>query len=202
MVVLVADLDIEETISTLLKRTQSLGIRTIRSRILRHPQRDPGCLNGAAAILRPYCQSYLRALVVFDRDGCGHSSSSREEIEREVETALTRNGWNASDVAAIVIAPELEAWLWSTSPVVDESLGWSGRLPSLRDWLVAEGMLASRNEKPADPNSAYRKALRQVGKRHSAALFAGIAQKVSTKGCRDRAFRKLVHTLQEWFPPT
>ncbi|MEW4529410.1 hypothetical protein [Maioricimonas sp. JC845] len=199
---LVADLDIEETISALLKRTQSLGIRPIQSRILRHPNRDPGCLNGAAAMLRPYSQRSSRALVVFDRDGCGHRSGSREDIEREVETSLTRNGWNDDDVAAIVIAPELEAWVWSTSPVVDEVLGWHGRLPSLRNWLVSEGVIASRNEKPVDPKSAYRQALRQVGKRHSAALFAGIAQKVSTKGCRDHAFRKLIRVLQNWFRTT
>ena len=132
----------------------------------------------------------------------GTNPSSREDIERDVERSLTQNGWNTGDVAAVVIAPELEAWVWSMSPVVDAVLGWQGRLPDLRDWMVSQGLIRSRNEKPADPKGAYLKALRQVGKRHSAALFAEIAQKVSTKGCRDRAFRKLIRTLQEWFPPS
>lgn len=40
---LVADRNMQSAIYELLKRSQSLGIRTITYRIERHPEHDPGC---------------------------------------------------------------------------------------------------------------------------------------------------------------
>ena len=40
---------------------------------------------------------------------------------------------------AVVLVPELEAWVWNESLHVDEVAGWSNRLPGLRRWLTEEG---------------------------------------------------------------
>jgi hypothetical protein len=60
--------------------------------------------------LRPFVRSYARALVVFDREGCGQEQRPRDELEQIVEQHLARNGWD-DHAAAIAIDPELENWV-------------------------------------------------------------------------------------------
>ena len=53
LIVLAADLDIENTISGLLSRPSKLKAKKPSFDILRHPNRDPGCRTSAADLLRP-----------------------------------------------------------------------------------------------------------------------------------------------------
>ena len=122
LVVLVADKDLEEAVQALLPRTDDLKLRSFRFEVRRHPNRDGGCRTGAANFLRPFLQRYLRSLVLFDRDGCG-SSGSRAAIQHEVDADLSRNGW-ANRAKAIVIEPELEAWVWGDLVQTSRILGW------------------------------------------------------------------------------
>ena len=92
LIVLVADKDLEEAVRALLTRTDDLELGSFRFEVRRHPNRDGGCRTGAANFLRPFLQRYRRSLVLFDRDGCG-SNLSRVEIQGDVETDLSRNGW-------------------------------------------------------------------------------------------------------------
>lgn len=101
---------------------------------------------------------------------------------------------------AIVIDPELEAWVWSDSPEVDRIIGWSARQSSVRAWLREQGFAFKQNGKPDRPKEALEKALRIVKKQRSSALYGQIAEKVSLSRCTDRSFVKLRQTLQEWFP--
>ena len=111
LVVLVADRDIEETLAKLFRRPESLGLGSFRFEIRRHPGRDAGCRADAANFLRQFLRASRYALVVFDRDGSG-STLSREEIEGALEDSLWRNGWE-DRAGAVVIDPELEAWVWA-----------------------------------------------------------------------------------------
>ena len=80
--------------------------------------------------------------------------------------------------------PELEAWVWSRSPCVDDVAGWSGRTPSLRDWLASEGWLHEGDSKPARPKEAFRSALRVARVARSASLYQQIAERVSLQHSR------------------
>ena len=76
LVVLVADRDQEQTVSTLLtKRPQSLGIQemSIDLDILRHPNRDPGVFKEAGRVLSVFAQQYQHALVLIDAEWGGLS---------------------------------------------------------------------------------------------------------------------------------
>jgi hypothetical protein len=139
------------------------------------------------------------ALVVFDREGCGAESLSRESLESHVEAVLHESGW-ASRCSAVVIDPELEAWVWSDSPAVDQTLGWTGSTPPLRQWLVQKGFVDQEPLKPLRPKEALIAALRFRRKRQSASLFAELASKVGLSRCTDPAFLKLKYTLRNWFP--
>ena len=199
LIVLVADQDMLFSLRGLLSRPASLGFRAVEYDVYPHPHHDPACLVEAHNFLRPFVRTYARALVVFDRLGCGQEQRSREELEQIVENHLARNGWDVR-AAAIAIDPELENWVWSDSPQVDIALGWKGRHPDLREWLVQDGFIQERNTKPTRPKEAMDKALRISNKSHSSSVFKQIAEKVSVEGCSDPAFNKLRGTLRSWFP--
>ena len=202
LVVLVADRDIEESLTNLFARPESLGIRSLPFAILRHPNRDAGCRADAANFLRQFLRSYRHALVVFDRDGCG-SPSTREEIESNVEWDLSQNGWEHR-ARAVVIDPELEEWVWSSSPAVSKALGWGRRYDELRSWLGGRRLWDNGRTKPNNPKAAMIQALqgapRATRRRRSARIFGEIAANTPFDGCEDPAFKKLTATLREWFP--
>ncbi|MFN4258581.1 MAG: methylation-associated defense system protein MAD4 [Gemmataceae bacterium] len=199
LVVLVADMDTEFTVRGLLSRPDALAIRPITYSMICHPDRDSGCYRGCADALRPLVNKFRHALVMFDHHGCGQEKLSRTELEAETENQLRRSGWE-DRAAVVVIDPELEIWVWSDSPLVDDVLGWKGPPMALRTWLRNEGHTVSLNAKPAEPKSAFRQALRQIRKASSASLFQQLAQQVSLPRCTDVAFWKWRSTLSNWFP--
>ena len=207
LLVLVPDADIEHTIRGLLSRGDGFGLRAIRWRVTRHPERDPGCRVWAVQFLRPYLSSCRFALVVFDRDGCG-SPLAREEIQDRVESDLASNGWmDRSKV--IVIDPELETWLWNGAPEVAEELGWGGDYSGLRAHLASANLWPDDAPKPTDPKRAAREAMRAARvpnrARRSPAKFGRLASQVAStflSDCQDSAFAELSASLRDWFPAT
>ncbi len=200
LVVLAADKDTEQALAGLLgARTKSLQIRPIQFDTVIHPQHDPGCLLQSGGILAGYLRSHARAVVVFDREGCGRDELTREALEKMVESLLAQ-AW-ADRVAVVVNDPELESWVWSNSPHLPDLLGWPKDAQTLPDWLVEQGYLdVVGHVKPARPKEAMAAVLRQVRKPRSAAIFRQIAEKVSFGKCTDPAFLKLLTTLRKWFP--
>jgi hypothetical protein len=199
LIVIVADSEMEFVVRTLLGRHQALGIRQITFDIKRHGQRDAGCRTDCHNYLREDIRHYRYGMVLFDREGCGRELQSSAEIEKEVEDMLAINGWK-DRCTAIVIDPELEAWVWSDSPVVDDVFGWRGRNPSLREWVKSKTPFWSAEKiKPERPKEALRSAMKEVRQPLSSILFADLAQSVSLERCVDLAFHKFKDVLKKWF---
>lgn len=198
VIILVADKNMEQTVEGVCSRPQSIGVRTFAYRIVVHPGRDPGCLLEGPEFLRVFQGQFTHALIMFDRIGCGRETQDRAQLEEEIEAALDRSGWG-SQAAAVVIDPELDVWVWSDSPHVERILGWHGRQPRLREWLVDQKWLVAGASKPHQPKEAMEQALRQVRIPRSSALYRQLAQQVSLSRCTDGAFLKFKATLQRWF---
>lgn len=196
-VFLVADKDMESALQGLISR-HSLGIRTINCDIFIHPQRDPGCWNEAVSFLRSFVNQYDYAVVMFDHQGSGQDTWAVDEMQDALEEQLEKNGWD-NRARVIVLEPELEIWVWSDSPKVDECLGWAGQNPDLRTCLRKQGLLKSEDMKPADPKAAMEWALREARKPRSAVIYRQLAEQVSLKRCTDLSFERLRSTLQGWF---
>lgn len=197
--ILVADRSMAAAAEGLLERSAALRICDISYDILSHPQNDPGCYLKCELMLRPFIEQYSFALVIFDRHGCGQEQLTRDELEREVEERLALNGW-PNRARAVVIDPELEVWIWSDSPHVDDALGWSGKVPTLRAWLESENYVGGGRAKPAEPQAVFKQALRVAHKPLSASIFRRLAERVSVDRCSDPAFDKLKRVLRTWFP--
>lgn len=198
--ILVADVDTEATLRTLLTdRQAALGIRSVEFTITRHLQRDPGCRLAAASTARSYLNDHNYALVLFDKHGSGDEGSDRQQIQNAVEGDLHQNGWENRS-KAIVIEPELEAWVWSASANVGKVLGWNEGTGALREWLRERGLWPEGDAKPPDPKFALKRAMRVKNRAPTVTTFTSLAQKAGFQGCQDSAFREMRETLQRWFP--
>ena len=185
LIVLAADKHIAVSLEVLIgQRRADLGIRPISFDVRRHPESDPGCRTKAVEFLRPLINQYRWALVVFDHQGCG-SKAPREEIQQEVEFGLERNGWQGRS-KAIVIAPELESWVWSPTGDVARALGWGRDFDQLRAWLEDTGLWPGRKSKPTDPKEATRRARPAGGRSRGSGEFGQSGPWVDGHGNRPR----------------
>jgi hypothetical protein len=189
----------QATIAAILRRHHALGIRPVDAQIFVHQGRDSGCLRHGSEFLRAFTKSFRHALVLFDREGCGKEVEGRAALEERLEKQLAISGWEER-AAAVVLDPELEAWVWSDSPQVLTVLGWRSDLRSLREWLEERKYVAPEVPKPHRPKEAMQAILRLNKKPQSASLFQELARTVSLDRCQDQAFQKLKETLVSWFP--
>lgn len=199
IIIAVADSYQEKLIEALLPRFPvSSNTSQFTFEVVRNPGNDAGSYNDSHELLRPFINQYNYSIVIFDYEGCGAEHiKSREQIESEVESLLEKNGW-MDRTAAIVIQPEVEAWLWQDNPHVERALGWENFL-SLYQWARQEGKIAHGEAKPLRPKETLELALRLSRVAKSSATYAQIAATVSYRNCTDQAFLKLVKRITDWF---
>lgn len=198
LVVLAPDKDIEQALRGIISRREALGIRPIKADYLVHPNRDPGIFHTADQLLLPYANDVDYAMVVFDCAWEGAPTSHPGSLAKHVETRL-QGAW-PNRACVVAIDPEVEAWVWSSSPNVDRVLDWAGRNPPLREWLRQQGLWPPGMVKPPDPKAAFERALREVRIPPSSAIFRKLAQTVGLKRCTDASFVAVRDALQAWFP--
>lgn len=198
LVCLVADQNMKAVVETLLTKHQALGIRPLRFEVVPHPQHDPGCYGSPTQLLSIYASQAHHGLVMLDRDWDGVPNKSAVQLESDVDTRLVGlpKGWAKS----VVIDPEIEVWLFTPSPRLDEALGWRGRQPDLRTQLASRQFWLESDAKPSNPKTAMKWALSQVGKQKSSSIYRQIATNLGLGKCTDPAFSRFRATLQAWFP--
>lgn len=197
LIVLAADKNMESAIRGILSRPKNLGIKTIEADIYRHPQKDPGCRTDGVSFLNSFSGQYHYALLIFDFEGCGDESTPVSVQEINLREGLSHAWGNRSEV--IIIEPELDIWVWSDSPHVEQSIGWKDRPKSMRSWLQDQGFLVEGVLKPERPKEALEVVLRSLRKPRSSALYEELAKKVSLQRCNDGSFMKFKNTLHNWF---
>ncbi len=200
LVIVVADKNMEATFRGLLRDPRRLAIRPIQVKgIFVHPGHDSGLARDARAFATPFLQQCHHALIVLDYHGSGFEQAMTAEVlSKRLTQELSDSGWE-DRAAVIVIAPELENWVWSRSPHVEEILGWKGKNPSLREFLRTESLWGD-TPKPLDPKKAMEYALYRSRVPRSSSLYEQLAMKVSLQNCTDPAFIRLRGVLQRWFP--
>lgn len=199
LIILAADKDMEHALRGMLNRPEALGIRPIEKDILVHPEHDPACALRGIGFLNMFSAQYRYSLLMFDHEGSGRNSIAPNELQEDLNAEFARSVWG-DRAKTIVLSPELEAWIWSDSPKVDEVAGWRNRSPGMRTWLVEEGWMDSENAKPDRPKEAFDAALKKANVPRSASLYEQIASKVSLRRCQDASFLRFETVLKTWFP--
>lgn len=197
---LVADKNMEAAVSTLLDRPQSIGMRPVTHRMGRHPERDPGCFHTGADFLKPFRSQARHALIILDYAWDGVPAATGVDLEGALESRLAQAGMEKW-AKAVVIDPELEAWVFARSPHVSRILGAGGSTADLRRDLEVQGLWASGEPKPQDPKAAMEWVLRQTRQPRSSSIYRRLATEVGTASCTDRAFVRFSDLLRKWFPP-
>lgn len=201
LIALVADRVMLGVLAQVLQRPESLGIRPIDSLVIADSRHDPGCAKMGVRRLGKYARDFDHAILMFDHEGSGRERESPEEIEASLDAEFRRSAWG-DRARAVVVAPELEVWLWGGSPHVDGVIGWTGRSPSLRSWLAEEGWWPQGAPKPPRPKEAFQAAARETRTVPDPRVMEEIARRASHRRCSDRAFLRLRDTLRTWFPPS
>ena len=202
LIVLAADKDMEQALKGLLGRPEALGIRPIEADIRVSEQHDPACAQRGVNFLSFFSEQYQHGLLMFDHEGSGREHIPPQKLQEDLNQEFTRRSDWGERARAIVLVPELEAWVWSDSPHVAEVAGWKNQNPKLRRWLFEEGWLSEGEVKPERPKDAFEAALRTAKKPRSSSLYLQLAQRVSLAGCEDSAFLEFKEILRSWFPPT
>ncbi|MBL4883256.1 MAG: hypothetical protein JKY95_01805 [Planctomycetaceae bacterium] len=102
LLVIVADLDAENVMLSLLGRHHAFQIKEVDYKILRHTGRDSGCRGKGVPFARTFCNQYEHLLLIFDHEGSGAEKISPEDLEEELESELSKNGWEKNCSAVIV----------------------------------------------------------------------------------------------------
>ncbi len=199
----VADKNIEAAVSALLEcRRPALGLADFSlEKIVVHPRRDPGCYHEGPEFLKGLMGTGdHRGLLVFDQAWQGNPHATAVDTEAAVRARFANLGI-AGRAEVVVIEPELEAWVWSSSPHVGQVLGWDGNHATLRGWLSKRGLWPDDAPKPPDPKKAVEAVLSKQRIPQSSALYRQLARRVSLGGCQDAAFLRfrefLRHQLEE-----
>lgn len=195
---LVADKNMQFALNGGLNRPESLGIRRITLDFRQHPGRDGGSRSNGAQILALEKARFSHAVLVLDHEGCGAGALSALELESILDEQL-KPAWG-NHAKAIVIAPEVDIWMWGSDNKLAEVLKWP-RQESIRDWLGNAGFEFMDNGKPQRPKEALEAIFRICKRPRSSAAYQQIAASISMARCEDAAFQRLRNSLRNWFAP-
>lgn len=196
--VLVPDKNTQFALRGILARHSALGIRPISYDFRIHPGRDGGVRTAGPELLRGERARFHHALLVHDRAGCGASElASTLDLEAELEQRL-ETVW-ADRAKAIVIEPEVDAWIWGTESVLRECLAWPLRDTGIRDWLVSRQFQFDSHGKPRMPKEALEALIPVHGLPRSSSLYERVTGRISLRRCSDPAFLRLKQALVRWF---
>jgi CubicO group peptidase (beta-lactamase class C family) len=197
LVVLVADKNMHFALRGALGRPDALGIRPIAHEFRTHIGRDGGMRTTGVELLARERGRFAHALLVFDLDGSGAKpEQSSSDLEHVLDEQLHAQ-WG-QHAKSIVIAPELDIWLWGTDNTLRESLRWP-LTGSIRSWLQGKGFVFDADGKPEQPKEALEAMVRIHRQPRSSALYEKITGRISLSRCTDPAFLRLRASLQGWF---
>ena len=138
LVVLVADQDMEHALRGLFTQPQRLGIREIEADIKVYSRHDPGCAGEGVDFLSNFSKEYHYGLLMFDHEGSGKEKIEPQKLQEYLNEKFLLSTWSER-ARAIVVSPELEAWVWSDSPMLTRWRdGKAGSLRFAAGWSIKD----------------------------------------------------------------
>ena len=192
---LCADSHAEAILQEVFRRSKEIGVDMERPNIHRRGGETDGWVRKyGVGTLRTQRHVYSHGLLIFDHQGCGDRRSG-PEIEAELDDQLAAN-WG-DQAKAIVIEPEVEAWLWGMTESLHAIPKLSGA--DLNQWLRSRHPWP---KKPVDPKDHLQALFRDYRAKYCGDNFRLVAQQASLNDqhCLCRSYRRFVSILRTWFP--
>jgi hypothetical protein len=140
-------------------------------------------------------RAFRCGLLLLDHEGSG-TAGRAQDLEAELDQQLATAWGDAAK--AIVVAPEIDAWMWGNETHLRALLDWD--FPEgIREWLVSQGFVFSGNGKPERPKEAFGAACRRARTPRSSGQYRSIAERTSLQRCEDPAFQRLRAACLRWF---
>ncbi len=198
LVLLVADKNMQFALQGALSRPEALGIRPILYEFRSHLGRDGGVRTSGSRILAGERNRFRHALMLLDFEGCGTSWLDPIALEQDLDEQI-RAVWN-DDGKSIVIAPEVDVWLWGSDNALRDVFEWPLQ-EAMRDFLLSRGFQFALDGKPLRPKEALEAMVPVHRQPRSSALYEKVTSRISLKNCSDPAFLRLNKQLRTWFSP-
>lgn len=203
LLVFTADADAEAVMRSVLKRNQSLKIRTITFDIKRNPLRDSGMVQNGPELARLERGKFKKILLIWDFHGSGHERRhTSEDSQKQIQERLDSVTWQGNG-CAIVIVPELEEWLWHNLASVLQHLRLNAE--QFEDWRT--NFALRYKEKPENidrkaPKELFEFIVREKLRRTiSPRDFEKIAERASLVDWQNsESFAGVTAILRQWFP--
>lgn len=192
--------------SFLSDRTQSLGLRRIDLEIVKDAFRDSS--REAVELLRPFQRTCSHALIIRDLHGSGWEDKGANVLEDELKEQMIVSGWTKGQCAAVVVEPEIEAWLRFDSSHFHQLIRDRARkkvewdqllLRPLIDELISKRGGKNEQGKPLNPKETFEDILSYFGIQRSNALYGQLASVESLRGCSVASFNRLIEIFRDWF---
>ena len=123
-------------------------------------QNDPGLYAQPEELVRPHLTTHRRAVIMVDADWQG--SPGVDQIRLNI-TARVARVWEPTELAVIVLEPEIEAWFWQAdSPHVAAAMNYQGHKP-YREVLADADLWPAGCQKPPRPKEALQFMRRPTG---------------------------------------
>ncbi len=196
LALLVADKNMDYALRGILSRHESIGVQKLDYEIGQHMGRDGGVRTTGPETLSLLRDQFRDGILMLDWEGSGSDSDNALILEQELDRRLTPF-WGKR-AKAIVIEPELDAWVWGSDNVMQDVIGWCEDL-GIRKWLANRGYEFHQNQKPVLPKEALQTLMEQLRRPRSSALYEKVTAKISLRNCNDPSFNRLKTTLQKWF---
>ena len=194
---IVADKNMEFTLKGIFSRPESLGIRSITFQINVHYGHDGGVRTNGPETLALLRSKFSHGIVMLDLEGSG-ADGDAASVERDLNDRL-KTTWG-DRAKAIVIEPELDAWIWGSDNAIRQALGCS--IADIRPRLREAGFEFQPNSKPTRPKEAFELLMRELREPRSSSHYEKITSSISLARCVDPAFIRLRESLQHWFGST
>jgi predicted ATPase len=187
------DADIEKTIGALLKRFQALGIRQISCEFNRNSYKDSGVINDGIGLIKSKMSEFNKSILI-----CDHWGTQKSEPSVELEEKL-ENEMSSESFCARVLDTVLEELFWNDLNGIRLVIAEDTDLQSFKD--KAEHIFSKYTGEKRFEN-AFKDLLKQTNRRDSPRLYEKISEKSNLSlWCQNRAFKKFVTKLRQWFPP-
>lgn len=212
LVVLFADLDVQQFFEAIIERGQERGcIHPIRWRSLRDPRHDSSICRQPDKSLLPFLSQHCRLMVVWDHVGSGREDEAPTAVEQSVVKTLTLAGASEAHVEAVALEPEVEALLRPEWSRVKELLAEERKSTAPDDAAVLRRLprLLTRKDAPQTiaealerhPKEAFLSVVQLLGLRVSASLYAGLGGQLSIPALKsENGTKRITARLQGWFP--